>query len=82
MLLLFCDNGILVFVLHMTNFHTTPDDDLSLLHFRANDTLMNDWLERTKSGHFGAFRDSYAKSSPFSAKKRQNKKMVGCATYA
>ena len=40
---------------------------------------MGDWLERTKSRHFGAFGDSYPKVSPFSAKKQTVKELVSRA---
>ena len=45
----------------------------------TNNTLMGDWLERTKSRHFGAFGDSYPKVSPFSAKKQTVKELVSRA---
>ena len=40
---------------------------------------MGDWLERTKSRHFGAFGDSYPKVSPISAKKQTVKELVSRA---
>ena len=43
---------------------------------------MGDWLERTKSRHFGAFGDSYPKVSPFSAKKQTVKELVSMQSFS
>ena len=48
----------------------------------TNNTLMGDWLERTKSRHLGAFGDSYPKVSPFSAKKQTVKELVSMQSFS
>lgn len=50
------------------HFHNFP--------YRTNNTLMADWMERTKSRHFGAFRDSYPEASPFSANRTSQQELV------
>jgi len=65
-----------------TNWHgTAPNKSLDAAVRKpfekqiTNNTLMGDWMERTKSRHFGAFGDSYPKVSPFSANKQTVKEL-------